>query len=100
MNGHEFLAHVKKDASLKAIPILVLTSSQAERDILESYRLGANCCLVKPQQLDEFEGLVRSINDFWLITAKLPQPFIPTAPDTEQVVVGPQLDGGTFPSAA
>jgi chemotaxis family two-component system response regulator Rcp1 len=51
---------------------VILTTSEAEVDIVESYQLNANCYLNKPVQLDAFEGLVRSINDFWLATARLP----------------------------
>ena len=73
MDGHEVLALIKEDASLKMIPTVILTTSEAEVDIVKSYQLQANCYLNKPVQLDVFEGLVRSINDFWLTKVKLPQ---------------------------
>jgi len=73
MDGREVLAHIKDDQSLKLIPTVVLTTSDAEADIVKSYQLQANCYLTKPVQLDEFERLVRSINDFWLAKVKLPQ---------------------------
>jgi chemotaxis family two-component system response regulator Rcp1 len=73
MDGREVLAQIKKDDSLKMIPTVILTSSDAETDIVQSYRLQANCYLSKPTQLDAFESLVRCINDFWLTKAKLPQ---------------------------
>jgi chemotaxis family two-component system response regulator Rcp1 len=73
MDGREVLAHIKEDASLKLIPTVILTTSDAEADIVKSYQLQANCYLSKPVQLDEFESLVRSINDFWLTRVKLPQ---------------------------
>jgi len=73
MDGREVLASVKMDDSLKTIPTIVLTTSEAEADILKSYQLQANCYLTKPVQLDEFEGVVKSINDFWLTKARLPQ---------------------------
>jgi two-component system, chemotaxis family, response regulator Rcp1 len=73
MDGREVLALIKKDESLKTIPTVILTTSQAEADILKSYSLQANCYLCKPVQLDEFESLVKSINDFWLLKVKLPQ---------------------------
>ena len=73
MDGREVLAHIKDDANLKTIPTVILTTSDAEADIVKSYQLQANCYLSKPVQLDAFEGLVKSINDFWLIRAKLPQ---------------------------
>jgi chemotaxis family two-component system response regulator Rcp1 len=72
MDGREVLAHIKKDDNLKTIPTVILTTSEAEADILKSYQLLANCYLSKPGQLDAFESLVRSINDFWLTKAKLP----------------------------
>jgi CheY-like chemotaxis protein len=73
MDGREVLAHIKADETLKSIPTVILTTSDAEADITQSYELQANCYLSKPVQLDEFENLVRSINDFWLTRAKLPQ---------------------------
>jgi chemotaxis family two-component system response regulator Rcp1 len=73
MDGREVLAHIKDDDSLKTIPTVILTTSDAEADILTSYQLQANCYLSKPVQLEEFEGLVKSINDFWLTKVKLPQ---------------------------
>jgi len=72
MDGREVLAHIKADDSLKMIPTVILTTSDAEADIVKSYQLQANCYLTKPVQLDEFETLVRSINDFWLTRVKLP----------------------------
>lgn len=73
MDGREVLALVKEDASLRTIPTVILTTSEAETDILMSYELRANSYLSKPVQLDKFELLVKSINDFWLTKAKLPQ---------------------------
>ena len=73
MDGREVLAHIKDDSSLKMIPTVILTTSEAEVDIVKSYQLQANCYLCKPVQLDAFEALVKSINDFWLATARLPQ---------------------------
>ena len=72
MDGREVLAHIKADSDLQAIPTVILTTSDAESDIVKSYRLHANCYLSKPVQLDAFESLVRSINDFWLTKVKLP----------------------------
>jgi two-component system, chemotaxis family, response regulator Rcp1 len=72
MDGREVLSQIKADAALKTIPTIILTTSEAERDVLQSYQLQANCFLSKPVQLDEFESLVKSINDFWLTKAKLP----------------------------
>jgi len=73
MDGREVLAHIKEDDSLKLIPTVILTTSDAEADIVKSYQLQANCYLNKPVQLDAFETLVKSINDFWLTKVKLPQ---------------------------
>jgi len=73
MDGREVLAHIKEDPNLKTIPTVILTTSEAEADIVRSYQLQANCYLSKPVQLDAFEALVKSINDFWLTKVKLPQ---------------------------
>jgi len=73
MDGRELLAHIKKDESLKTIPVVILTTSEAEADILKSYQLQANCYLIKPVQLEAYESVVRSINDFWLTKVKLPK---------------------------
>jgi len=73
MDGREVLAHIKEDDSLKSIPTVILTTSEAEVDIAKSYELQANCYLSKPVQLDAFESLVKSINEFWLTKAKLPR---------------------------
>jgi chemotaxis family two-component system response regulator Rcp1 len=73
MDGREVLAQIKEDSRLKTIPTVILTTSVAEADIVKSYQLQANCYLSKPVQLDAFESLVKSINDFWLTKVKLPQ---------------------------
>lgn len=73
MDGREVLARIKADHSLKTIPTVILTTSDAEADILNSYQLQANAYLSKPVQLTAFESLVQSINDFWLTKVKLPQ---------------------------
>ena len=72
MDGREVLAQIKADHSLKTIPTVILTTSESEADIVKSYQLQANCYLSKPVQLDAFESLVGSINDFWLTKFKLP----------------------------
>jgi chemotaxis family two-component system response regulator Rcp1 len=72
MDGREVLACIKEDDSLKMIPTVILTTSLAEADIVTGYQLQANCYLNKPVQLDKFQDLVKSINDFWLIQATLP----------------------------
>ena len=73
MDGREVLVRIKEDPVLKRIPTVILTSSEAEADILRSYDLHANCYLCKPVQLEKFESLVKSITEFWLTKAKLPR---------------------------
>jgi chemotaxis family two-component system response regulator Rcp1 len=73
MDGRDVLANIKADVRLRTIPIIVLTSSDAPEDIEKSYQLHANCYITKPPQLDEFERLVKSINEFWLKNVKLPK---------------------------
>ena len=73
MVGRQVLAHIKEDENLKTIPTVILTTSEAEVDIVKSYQLQANCYLSKPVQLDAFENIVKSINDFWLTKVKLPR---------------------------
>ncbi len=73
MDGREVLAEIKGDPLLRTIPTVILTTSESAADIANSYRLQANCYLSKPQHLEAFESLVRSVNDFWLTKAKLPQ---------------------------
>jgi two-component system, chemotaxis family, response regulator Rcp1 len=72
MDGRQVLTQIKKDESLKIIPTVILTSSEAESDVVTSYRLKANCYLSKPMHFDAFQNLVKSINDFWLTKVKLP----------------------------
>jgi two-component system, chemotaxis family, response regulator Rcp1 len=72
-DGREVLAEIKQDADLKRIPVVILTSSAAEQDVVQAYNLYANCYITKPMDLDQFLKVVRSIEDFWLIVATLPQ---------------------------
>jgi CheY-like chemotaxis protein len=71
-DGREVLATLKADPSLKHIPVVVLTTSSAEVDILNSYQLHANCYITKPVDLEQFIGVIRSIDEFWLTVVKLP----------------------------
>ncbi len=71
-SGREVLAEVKADESLRQIPVVILTTSQAEEDILRTYNLHANCYVTKPVDLEQFIQVVRSINDFWFSVVKLP----------------------------
>lgn len=73
MDGREVLARIKTDPDLKTIPTIILTTSDAPADIARSYELQANSYVIKPVQLEKFESLVQSINDFWLTKAKLPR---------------------------
>jgi CheY-like chemotaxis protein len=72
MDGSEVLAQIKEDETLKSIPTVILTTSEAEADIAKSYQLQANCYVTKPVRLDAFESLVKHINEFWLTKVRLP----------------------------
>lgn len=71
-NGQEVLAEIKQHPELRRIPVVVLTTSKAEEDILRSYDLHANCYVTKPVDLSQFMDVVQSIEDFWLTIVKLP----------------------------
>ncbi len=71
-DGREVLAQIKADEALKRIPVVVLTTSQDEQDVLRSYNLHANCYITKPVDLDQFISVVRTIEDFWLGIVVLP----------------------------
>jgi CheY-like chemotaxis protein len=71
-SGLEVLAEIKGDVDLNQIPVVILTSSKTDRDIQKSYSLHANCYVIKPVDLDEYIGVVRKIEDFWLTQVKLP----------------------------
>ena len=71
-DGREVLAEIKADPDLMRIPVVILTTSQAEQDILETYNLHANCYIAKPVDLDRFIEVVKAIEDFWLTIVKLP----------------------------
>lgn len=70
--GHEVLAQIKSDPTLRRIPVIVLSSSETEEDILKAYDLHANCYITKPHDLDEFVRIVSLIEEFWWGTIKLP----------------------------
>jgi len=84
-DGREVLAEMKADPELRSIPVVVLTSSQAERDVAQSYALGANCYVAKPVDLRAFQRIVRGLEEFWFTVVKLP-------PATER---RPGAGGGT-----
>jgi chemotaxis family two-component system response regulator Rcp1 len=71
-DGREVLAEIKNDDDLKRIPVVILTISKAEEDIIRTYNLHANCYVTKPLDLDQFMKVVKSIEDFWLTIVKLP----------------------------
>ena len=71
-DGRDVLAEIKTDEDLKRIPVVILTTSQSEEDILKSYDLNANCYITKPVDLDKFIEVVKSIEEFWLTIVKLP----------------------------
>ena len=71
-DGREVLAEVKEDESLRRIPVVVLTVSQADEDIIRSYDLHANCFISKPIDLEQFMRVVQAVEDFWLTIVKLP----------------------------
>lgn len=72
-NGHEVLASVKSNPSLKKIPIIVLTTSSSELDILKAYDLQANCYLIKPTEIGGFLQVIEAIERFWLSSVTLPK---------------------------
>ena len=71
-DGREVLEEIKADPALRSIPVVILTSSEAERDIVQAYALHANCYITKPVDLDQFITVVKSIEDFWFTIVKLP----------------------------
>ncbi|MBD0301569.1 MAG: response regulator, partial [Tolypothrix sp. T3-bin4] len=71
-DGREVLAEIKADEKLRRIPVVVLTTSQAEEDILKAYNLCANCYITKPVDFDQFVKIVQSIENFWFAIVKLP----------------------------
>lgn len=71
-DGREVLAEIKQDTDLRRIPVVILTTSEAETDILEAYDLHANCYISKPVDIDQFLTVVKSVEDFWITIVKLP----------------------------
>ncbi|MBW8756733.1 MAG: response regulator [Burkholderiales bacterium] len=72
MSGREVLAQIKQHPSLRTIPVVILTSSDGEQDVVRSYELGANCYVTKPVGLEAFQAIVRSVEGFWFTVVKLP----------------------------
>lgn len=77
MDGRRVLAMVKNDVQLRRIPVVILSSSQNDTDILAAYELQANCYITKPTDFEQFISVVKEIEEFWAVTAELPRP--PTA---------------------
>ena len=71
-DGREVLAEIKSDENLKIIPVIILTTSDADQDIIRSYKLHANCFITKPVDLDQFIFIIRQIETFWFTVVKLP----------------------------
>lgn len=74
IDGKEVLMRVKSDPDLKKIPIVILTTSSSERDILEAYDNYANCYITKPVDLDQFLAVIHTVEDFWISIVQLPKP--------------------------
>jgi CheY-like chemotaxis protein len=81
-DGRQVLACIKDDEDLRRIPVVVLTSSDADKDVVSSYQLGANCYVTKPGDLSEYRTIIRTVENFWLSIAKLPPPNGRTFPET------------------
>jgi CheY-like chemotaxis protein len=77
LDGRQVLEEIRKDAAAAMVPVVVLTSSDAERDVARSYQLGANCYVTKPVDLAAFQSIVRSIEGFWFTVVKLPPKVVP-----------------------
>jgi len=72
MTGKEVLAEIKQDPSLLHIPVVILTTSEADKDVLASYSLHANCFITKPVDMEQFTELIKLIEDFWFTIVELP----------------------------
>ena len=72
MDGREVLREIKEDVHLKSIPVVILTTSEAEEDIIKTYESHANCYITKPVDLEQFINVVKSIENFWLTIVQLP----------------------------
>ncbi len=80
MNGHEVLATIKEDEVLRRIPVVIVSSSMADRDIATSYDLHANCFVTKPVDFEQFFDVVKAIREFWFLVVKLPPIAIGNGP--------------------
>lgn len=73
MDGHEFLKIVKSDPLFSAIPVVILTTSKAEEDVIKTYEHHSNCFISKPVTMEEFDQVIRTLEDFWFVIVRLPQ---------------------------
>ncbi len=94
MDGREVLTRLKEDDDLKAIPIIILTSSDAEADIVRSYQLQANCYLSKPVQFEAFENVLKAISSFWFTKVRLPHPLVVLTGSDSQSLATQALQNG------
>ncbi|KKL73010.1 hypothetical protein LCGC14_2079180, partial [marine sediment metagenome] len=76
-DGREVLAEIKRDETLRRVPVVILTASEADEDILRAYDLHVNCYITKPVDLDQFIKVVQNIEEFWLTIVKLPPNEVP-----------------------
>ena len=90
-SGHEVLDEIKHDARLKKIPVLIMSSSDDERDLAAAYELNANCYIRKPSDLHEYEKVVRAIEDFWLSTVTLPETYNVATPTLVRAAGSPAI---------
>lgn len=72
MNGHELLEKIKTDPGLSNIPVIILTTSKSDEDILSTYKLHSNCFITKPVLMEDFDRVIRTLQDFWFVIVKLP----------------------------
>ncbi len=75
MNGYEFLTALKADGRFKSIPVVVLTTSDVEKDVVSSYQLGANSFITKPMDMPQFMQAIRQVGDYWFSLVRLPQDY-------------------------
>lgn len=92
MDGRDVLSEIKRDAALKHIPVIIFSSSDAERDIVQSYALGTNCYITKPSSVRAFENVVQQIEDFWFQTAKLPRVSMERGAPPPAIVQGSEAE--------
>jgi CheY-like chemotaxis protein len=88
-DGREVLAEIKSDPDLKMIPVIVLTTSRADQDILRAYELNANCYITKPVDFDKFLKVIHSIEAYWLLIVTLPPKPSPTGASSHSPVISP-----------